>query len=172
MAKKEARIILPTVDNAGRSLAAVAVWLEHVLIAEFGGFTRADGVGGWLDGATPRVEQISIYDIAVDWEKPDTGDYRDGGWDADSLTASALRSLAGIVRDRAGQESVYLRLPCGHVHFVGAEDDSAVIADSPDASHDTVDLRGIPAPAHRRMRASERWSTTVRSLDELNPAGM
>jgi hypothetical protein len=104
--KQEARIIAPQRHNDGTALHPnLLASFESALCHHFGGFTRAEGFGGWFDQEHNRVvrEAVYVYDIACDLS-------------AD--TAVKLKHLAvNLLRD-ARQQAVYLRYPSGYVEFV------------------------------------------------------
>ena len=102
---KEAKLIMPLVDNDGRSLAGLHKRLRSALAAEFGGYTMVGGLGGWVaEGrGAPVEEPVAIYAIAMY-----TGMSR----------GQALRQIALKFGREAGQECVYIRYNSGKVKFV------------------------------------------------------
>ncbi len=111
---KEARIILPVLDNDGNDLGHVHAALVADLEREFGGLTIHDAQGSW-EG---QREAVTIYDIAVPW--PDR--HHTAHWDATKCddTLGTLLELSSEACFAARQECVYLRLPNGAVAFVKA----------------------------------------------------
>lgn len=101
--KREARIIAPQRDNAGAYVTDALQSLEKSLAHYFGGFTRAEGFGGWFDGNNIVQEAVYVYDIAADLT---------------SDTAVKLRHIAVALLRDARQQAVYLRYPNGHVEIV------------------------------------------------------
>lgn len=103
---REARIILPVLDNNGATLAHVHTGLKRSLCEAFGGYTALASQGGWLDSATGRLyEEAGIaYDVAVN--------------PIDATHGRRLRAIAAHAAREASQVCVYLRLPNGDVEFV------------------------------------------------------
>jgi len=105
---KIARIVLPMLDNQGKSL-----WDEHEhlmkrLLELWGGFTSYEGLGKWVDKGKVYAERIVIYDIAM--ERQDV---------------TKLRTLALSVCVQARQLSVMIVTPNGDTEFVHPPVDKA-----------------------------------------------
>ena len=102
---REARIILPLLDNNGASLAHVHSGLKRALCEAFGGYTALLSHGGWIDSESGKLyEEAGIaYDVAAQ-EGADTRE--------------KLYAIASHVARDAAQVCVYVRLPNGEVIFV------------------------------------------------------
>lgn len=118
---KEARIILPAYDNTNNPLTGEHTKLRMALTVAFGGFTLTLGHGTYVtrDGAISR-EPVSIYDVAM----PDDDN-------------AVLITIAGRVAFAARQETVYVRLPDGTVHFVPPSPGRSGLASEFDAAGGT-----------------------------------
>lgn len=101
---REARLILPTHDNAGLPLTAAHTALRDELCDLFGGFTLQDKTGGFKS-STGRVvvEPVTDYTIAME---------------PSAVNADTLRAIAKRYAWLCRQESVYVCLPTGDVEFV------------------------------------------------------
>lgn len=101
---KEARIILPVVDNMLKSLNIHDAFMRSVTDM-FGGFTMTTGSGGWKrDNGEYVDDDVAIYDIACDEHSDSTYD--------------KLFLLATEYGRQLGQQAVYLRYPDGEVEIV------------------------------------------------------
>lgn len=102
---REARIILPVLDNDGASLAHVHAGLKRALCEAFGGFTALPSHGGWIDQRDGKLyEEAGVaYDVAA----------QEG-----NATRVKLLTIAVHVARDAAQVCVYVRLPNGEVIFV------------------------------------------------------
>lgn len=93
----EARVILP-------KWAPAHDWLERTLIAKFGGVTITTGKGAWTNEHGDVVsEPVIIYDVAV----PDN-----------EASAATLTRLGYALKERTGEDAIYIRLPGGKVVIV------------------------------------------------------
>jgi len=94
-ALREARIILPILDNHGAPTTDAHAWLTEALIDTFGGATMLDCNGVWRgpDGKVHRDPGVA-YDVAI----PD-----------DTRSAYMLRDIAAKACEMARQECVYVR---------------------------------------------------------------
>jgi hypothetical protein len=120
---REARIILPVLDNEGQSVAAAHKHLRELLAKRFGGFTAISGHGGWVDtGGELVAEDVTIYDVAVDDENAEKlGGYEDQNL-ARSYADGILQAIARIACIEARQVCVYYREPfTGQVSFIGPD---------------------------------------------------
>ena len=108
---REARIILPKLDNNGNDLAFAHVALARDLCQAFGGATACDTRGMWVgyDG-TLYDEPGTAYDVAMD---------------ATEENARALRNLAVRYGHLCGQEAMYVRYACGKVEIVDTRHEAA-----------------------------------------------
>lgn len=96
---KEARIIAPFAG--GHSANNI---LARELVQAFGGLTRTQGTGFWINPTSEVTEeQVWVYDVAC----PDNTE-----------TRRTLLDLAIWYKGAAKQTCVYLRLPDGIVRFV------------------------------------------------------
>lgn len=114
MSHREARIILPRAVPQGT--------FARNLITEFGGYTRTDGSGFWVDpedGAVVR-EPIYVYDIAV--ERPF------GDLVALQEQDQLLQDIAIEAGRVAKQKAVYLRYPDGEVSILQVTPSDAIAA--------------------------------------------
>jgi hypothetical protein len=102
--KREAKIIIPVqpsrvkpvIGNIRRRV------LETALCKNFGGFTRSDAYGAWIDAGGELVrEPVYVYVIA-----------------AGSDQAPVLRDLAVLYRDGTKEDCVYVKYPDGTVDLV------------------------------------------------------
>lgn len=104
MTMREARIILPVLDNEGRSLAPVHEMLTVDLIEAFGGVTCVDCMGAWQDhnGNVHREAGVA-YDVAME-----------------PCTANDLRlvEIAIGAGRSARQLAMYVRLADGRVEII------------------------------------------------------
>jgi hypothetical protein len=101
---REARIILPKLDNNGSDLSFAHAALARDLCQTWGGATASDTRGMWVgyDG-TLYDEPGTAYDVAMD---------------ATDENATALRNLAVRYGRLCGQEAMYVRYACGKVEIV------------------------------------------------------
>jgi hypothetical protein len=101
--RREACIIAPYLDHAYPSID-----LACRLAAAFGGFTRTDGNGAWINPETKQMisEDVAIYTIAM----LDTAFNRD-----------KLIDIAAIYKSEAKQAVVYVRLANGNVLMLGED---------------------------------------------------
>ena len=99
---REAKIILPTFckDQCHASL-------RQVLISSFGGVTVTEGKGWHTDTQGHAMEHVTIYTVACSAQHV--------------ATDTLLREFARQIAKDAGQRSIYLKLPGGHVEFVGPD---------------------------------------------------
>ena len=101
----EASIILPVRDNSGNALAVLLERLEEQLTLLYGGVTIHSAKGRYMcDNGNMVSEPVHIVTVAIP-----NGD----------LAENTLRQFAARFARDAGQETVYLRLPDGHVEFIG-----------------------------------------------------
>lgn len=102
---REARIVLPEFGNDGSPLCGAGgpvTRLEGMLVKLFGGYTRTEGVGAYMNGGGHTItESVIVYDVAC---------Y--------PTQKGLLRTLAETFAHEAKQEAVYLRYPDGIVEFV------------------------------------------------------
>lgn len=113
MSITESRILLPLLDNAGKSLAHVHKALQLDLMQSFGGFSASPISGVWLDKETGKEyrDESTAYDIAADWNAA----AYDG---ADFSNADRLLDLARWHCRAANQVCLYLRNGKGVVQYV------------------------------------------------------
>jgi len=103
---REASVIIPDCDNVGVSLAKVHDMFRARLMDHFGGFTAVAVIGGFCgDNGTRYIEPGVEYRIAADWT-PEL-DYK-------------LSLACSVIAREGNQESVYLKLATGEVHFIEA----------------------------------------------------
>lgn len=109
---REARIILPKIDNNGHDLASAHAALARDICRAFGGVTASDTRGMWVgyDG-TLYDEPGTAYDVAMD---------------ATEENAATLRDLAVRYGQLCGQEAVYVRYTCGTVEIVDTRHEAAL----------------------------------------------
>lgn len=102
---REARIILPVLDNNGQSLVHAHDYLKRQLCLLFGGYTATASYGGWIDQKTGKLyeEQGTAYDIACEHTQENR---------------AVLVGLAQMLIELAQQKAIYLRLPNGNVQIV------------------------------------------------------
>lgn len=101
---REARIILPDTPETHDAHE----WLEDKLTFDFGGYTRIEGFGAWLDDHANTVkEPVSIYDVAM------SNDFGSSAW-------IQLKAIAQMVCFLAKQDCVYVRSASGEVFFIKA----------------------------------------------------
>ena len=101
----EASIILPVRDNSGNALTTLLNRIEEQLMVIYGGVTIHSAKRSYImDNGNIISEPVHIVTVAVP-----KGD----------LSENTLRQFAARFARDAGQETVYLRLPDGHVEFIG-----------------------------------------------------
>lgn len=102
---RECRVILPAFTQKGLNVDhSVQPWLEHELTKQFGGFTSMEGRGAYtFRNGSVTTQAILIYDVAL-FER----DY------------TKLVLIALGIRQRADQETVYIRDPFGRT-FIGSD---------------------------------------------------
>lgn len=106
--QRELSIKVPKTFNDGAPIPQeIHRKIEAFLLTWYGGFTRLDVVGGWVNSAGKLfADQLYQYDIAS------------GRWHGDNDCDDLLRKIAAIVKLDCAQESVYVRLFDGSVQFV------------------------------------------------------
>jgi uncharacterized protein with ATP-grasp and redox domains len=102
--KREAKIILPMLDNSGNSLESVHRKLEDELTLSFGGATVDFGLRGlWRNRfGEIKSEPVAIYLVAVN-DDPDA--------------RTQLNEIAKRYGEQARQQVVYVRHANGEVQF-------------------------------------------------------
>lgn len=100
---REARLIVPPYDSAGKFRPEVVRDVRRRLINAFGGYTETMGRGActMADGQI-ESENVRIFDVAI----------------SRAASNTKLRGLAKYVAEALNQESVYLRTPENVVEFV------------------------------------------------------
>ncbi len=100
---REAKIILPTFDNAGNEMSEAHAQLKAALLRNFGGYTQSIGVGAWHNPSDGEVynDHLVIYTVAMH------------DWHAYKLTLIAEHMIS--ITD---QECIYTVLPNGDVYMV------------------------------------------------------
>lgn len=101
---REAQIVLPTVNNAGQSLAKAHSDLTRSIIAKFGGVTITEGKGAWTaeDGKL-FAEPVDIYTFAAP---------------TDNNSRQWISARAYALLGEAGQLAIFVRYPDGEVEIV------------------------------------------------------
>ena len=101
-----ATINLPADDNHGNPLDLERRRVERRLGHTFGGFTRNEAEGFWIDPADGQeyAEKMYVYEIAGTWDAVGCIQLRQIAWDA----AVELR-----------QKCIYMNTPLLGVQFVG-----------------------------------------------------
>lgn len=101
---REAALILPVRDNAGRSVSAAHTQLSSLLVDSFGGYTQRHCEGAWRDD-TGHVhkDSSSEYAVAADWN---------------DAKRDKLERIARVVGRKARQLSVYVRHDDGTVNIL------------------------------------------------------
>lgn len=102
-AKYLASITLPVFSNDGESLEREHAYLQRELATVYGGWTRTNGMGGWVDKGATQIEQVSIYSVAVS---------------RDEFTINHLLQLAELVGRMAGQFAMFVTLPNNEVRLL------------------------------------------------------
>lgn len=100
---KLATLILPTVNNAGEDQSDTHATLQSALCAEFGGFTRTMGEGGWNGPVGVYIDPVAVYSVAMDDSAANRG---------------KLESIALFYGDLAGQLAVMVTHANGEVVFL------------------------------------------------------
>jgi len=99
---REARIIMPTLDNNREPLGVLHNQLSALIVDHFNGVTVTKAEGLWRDPRGAIVRDCSlVYHIAASQDD-----------------APTLRMMAGWAALEGRQECVYLTLPNGAVEFV------------------------------------------------------
>ena len=102
---QEARIIIPQKDNDGNELTDIREQLALKLAAKFGGFTKFEAEGCWIDENGKLIgEPVDVFEVAADALNEDT--------------AVDFFDIAKWAKEAAEQKVMYLRLPGGNVNFV------------------------------------------------------
>jgi len=101
---REARIILPKLDNNGSDLSFAHAALARDLCQTWGGATASDTRGMWVgyDG-TLYDEPGTAYDVAME---------------ATEENAAKLKAIAERYGALCQQEAMYVRYACGTVEIV------------------------------------------------------
>lgn len=113
---REARIILPKADNAGKSLDHAHAELAMMLCKAFGGATATDSNGMWVSPSGKLyAEPGTAYDVAME-DKAEND--------------VTLRSIAVRFGRLCQQEAMYVRYASGAVEIVdtSAANDAAIAA--------------------------------------------
>lgn len=107
MTTKEAKIVLPVLDNNGESLIHAEMWLEETLINRYGGFTKSKAYGAWKSpNGTRFTEEVTVYAVAMD----------------DIIhVAKIFLGIAHELCEIAEQEAIYVVTANGEVHYVEVE---------------------------------------------------
>ena len=111
----EACIILPVEDNNGLSLASEHKALGRALLEKFGGYSRSECVGSWLDPKTNVVHDDKSYMYTVAMSPTPKND-------------KALFSIASSTAASCGQEAIYVRDAWGCVHIIHPVNNKAKLA--------------------------------------------
>lgn len=102
---REFRIAFAACDDSGIVRPDIADKLGKRIAQAYGGFTRLDGVGGYVMNSGELVtESVFVFDVATDS-------------DAESVYAFAQMAAAEIKREM-NQESIYFRAADGGVHIL------------------------------------------------------
>lgn len=99
----ESTIILPRHDNLGTPVDLARY--EYAMVKNYGGFTRAEVSGAWIDPDTEELMQDNNmrYTIAADWSSQQM---------RDSLRTIAVAAATGL-----DQECIYICMS-GNVEFI------------------------------------------------------
>lgn len=106
--KRETKLVLPSLDNQGRSLQPVHERLALELTRLFGGLTASESnVGFWLAPTGQlAVEPVNVYYFAAD---------------NDEATRFKVTEIAKRYGTQAGQHTVYLQHGNGEVQLIELE---------------------------------------------------
>lgn len=100
---REARIILPNVDNHGADLTDCHCALRATLVDTWGGCTALPAQGYWRNGQAVIAEPVTVYIVAM------------GDSEADR---AKLESVARFYGHMSGQACVYISHASGNVLLV------------------------------------------------------
>jgi len=104
---REAKLILPKADNAGRDLSALAESVAAQLTDAFGGCRIAESTGLWRNPATgklfrePCIEEISACEPSAQ-------------------SNAVIRRLAAQINRDGRQSATYAKFADGHVEIIEA----------------------------------------------------
>lgn len=109
---KEYRLIVPTDAPVAEPVQhAVMENIERRACEAFGGFTRADAHGGWVDSNGRVVtEPVAVYTFAIDCTRLMNGEHR-----LDGAELIAFESMVQLVRVALKQAEVYRVTPDGPI---------------------------------------------------------
>ncbi len=108
---KEGLIVCPKKTNEGKDLWRTSELLERKLLESFGGCTRSNATGSWIDPESGELYREPVWQFATAYE--DTEENH-----------ATLITLGNMLTQLAEQVAVYVRLCNGEVIFCDGREQS------------------------------------------------